>query len=513
MKSIRSLSLLTLSGMIVTACTSVPAEFESVSTFAQVDVDFDHHWHDSAHPFTTAAVIDIDGDGTQEVFVGGGEEADDVLLSYDGQRLVDVIEGTGLSGARATYASASIDVDDDGDTDLFIGRANGLFLYLNESGRFVPKRIDVELPADAVPLAIALSDIDHDGDADVYVSMFVDAEHFRSPVFNDPDHAKTNVLLLNEGDLSFRDITASSGTAGLQNTFLAVFSDLDNDGWQDLMLAQNTGEIELFRNNRDLTFSAIETGTGLGFWMGAAVGDIDNDGDQDMLFTNVGNSIPAAFSRGDIRDDQRQNIEWLLWRNDGDFRFTDVTEEYALHDEGFAWGAVFEDLNLDGRLDVLVAQSYVKWPVHWLFKLDSVTALQTRDGRFAHVPDLGLENAYYGQSPLIADLNADGRPDVMWVNMKGPLRAFINQSESDGVVLKVPEQARHFGTRVTLVTDRGRSYTKEVMTSTGFSTDHSPDLVFGLAAEEVPQHFEIVTRDGRSRNLVIGSGMREIILR
>ena len=89
--------------------------------------------------------------------------------------------------------------------------------------------------------------------------------------------------------------------------------------------------------------------------MGVAVGDIDNDGDQDLFFSNVGKSIPKVLTAGDLRDDQHQTHEWLLLRNDGDFHFTDLTEAYRLTGEGFAWGAVFEDLDLDGRLDLLVS--------------------------------------------------------------------------------------------------------------------------------------------------------------
>ena len=157
----------------------------------------------------------------------------------------------------------------------------------------------------SVPLSVAVSDIDHDGDGDLYISVFVDFPSFRSATYNDPTHAKENRMLLNNGDFTFTDITASSGAAGKQNTFLSVFADLDADGWQDLVVAQNTGEVEIFRNMKDRTFQSIATKSGYGFWMGVAVGDIDNDGDQDLFFSNVGQSIPTFLTAGDIRDDQQ----------------------------------------------------------------------------------------------------------------------------------------------------------------------------------------------------------------
>ena len=102
--------------------------------------------------------------------------------------------------------------------------------------------------------------------------------------------------------------------------------------------------------------------------MGVAAGDIDADGDQDLFFTNVGDSFPGFVVNGDRRDDQPARNGWLLLRNEGGMRFTDVTREAGLAGYGFAWGAAFQDMNLDGRLDLLVSQNYVKWPVHGLFK-------------------------------------------------------------------------------------------------------------------------------------------------
>src|SRR5680860_871799 len=92
----------------------------------------------------------------------------------------------------------------------------------------------------------------------------------------------------------------SSGTASKQNTFLSTFVDLNGDGWQDLVVAQNTGEVEIFKNERNNTFTSVATNTGYGFWMGLAVGDVDKDGDQDLFFTNVGTSIPQFLLKGDL---------------------------------------------------------------------------------------------------------------------------------------------------------------------------------------------------------------------
>lgn len=472
---------------LLSACASRATTFAPPPPLTPVPVDFTHTWAKGTHPFTGAAVIDIDGDGTYEIFVGGGEGQPDALLSYRNGQLVNIENGTGLSNTNATYGSTAIDLDADGDTDLIVARENGVYLYLNDGGRFQEQQIPVDLPIDSVPFSVAVADIDHDGDGDLYVSIFVNAKKFRSATFNDPQHAKSNRMLLNNGDLTFTDITESSGTASKQNTFLSAFVDLDSDGWQDLVVAQNTGAIEIFRNMKNRTFQPVPTTSAFGFWMGLAVGDIDNDGDQDLFFTNVGTSIPLFLTSGDLRNDQRHTHDWMLLRNEGNFRFTDVTDEYGLTGEGFAWGAVFEDLNLDGQLDLFVAQNYIKWPVHKLLKLSGRTYLQTGENparTFQQASSLGLENKHFGQSPVIVDLDGDGRQDLVWLNIDGPARAFLNTAPGNYVTIAVPDTVANIGTTITLETNRGRSYTRAVVGTVGMLTDQTPELSFGLGHDE-----------------------------
>jgi hypothetical protein len=502
MKRIMLANTVVLISLISVGCASTKTGFESAPSFEEIATNRSHVWDDSVHPFTGAAAIDINNDGKMEVFISGGNNQTDALLSYRDGQLVDTIEGSGLSSQTASYGPTSIDIDNDNDVDLIVARNDGLYLYLNDDGKFSQQRIPLELPLNSVPFSVALSDIDHDGDVDLYVSIFVNFDNFQSATYNDSEHAKLNIMLRNNGDLTFTDITKASGTTDKSNTFLSVFTDLDNDGWQDLVISQNTGEIEMFRNNKDSTFTAIPTKSGFGFWMGLGVGDIDKDGDQDLFFSNVGGSIPAFLTTGDIRDDQRHELEWLLLRNDGDFNFTDITKEYGITGEGFAWGGIFEDLNLDGHLDLVVAQNYLKWPIHKLFKLKGRSYLQTADNRLVNVKNLGLDNPYFGQSPLSVDLDGDARPDLLWLNMDGPVRAFLNKSLNNVFTVKVPETAKLLGTRVTIETSAGNSYTREVMTSTGMLTDHSPNLVFGLGANEQVDNVVIVGSDGKIENRV-----------
>lgn len=487
----------------------LPDDDDDATAFRKVDAPFEHRWKETSHPFSGAAVIDIDGDGREEIFVGGGEGQKDALFRYESGRLIYMPEALQLSSDAATHGATAIDIDSDGDTDLLVARTTGVSLYLNSASGFSTTEVPLKLAPEAVPFQVAVSDINRDGQADLYISVFVATDAFRSATYNDPAHAKQNILLLNNGDLTFTDITKESGTAGRQNTFTSVFNDLNADGWPDLILAQNTGEIEIFRNlgnaseatEKGTRFESIDTNTGYGFWMGLALGDIDRDGDQDLYFSNIGTSIPDFLTSGDLLDDQRQETDWLLWRNDGEFKFTDVTQEYGIKDYGFAWGAVFEDIDLDGQLDLLVAQNYLKWPLHKLGRLPGKVLLQReRNGsaQLEQADGLAINNPHYGQSPIILDFNGDSKPDLLWLNMNGPLRAFLNRTPNNSLAVALPDNLSSAGANVTVITPDGASYTRQVVGSIGLMTDQSSTLFFGLGANKTVKQIDVRWADGSS---------------
>lgn len=505
----------------LTAGTALAADTSAtrVVPFQEIPVDFVRPtWDHKAHPFAGAAAIDVDGDGKYEVFVGGTQDKLDALLKYEDGKLVNREPGTGLSMPGATtYGVTAVDMDGDGRTDLVIARNDGVYIYLNKGNRhFEGKKIPVNLPPHAVPFQVAVADIDHDGHPDLYISNFVEFASFRSATYNDPTHAKLNVLLHNNGDLTFTDITASSGTAGTQNTFSSTFVDLDNDGWQDLVVANNTGEVEIFRNRHDLTFEKVAAVSRLGFWMGVAVGDIDKDGYQDLFFPNVGDSIPEFLTKGDLHAGQVHTHDWLLLHNDGHFHFTDVTQKYGLDDEGFGWGGVFEDVTAAGNLDLFVAENYIKWPLHQFFKLPARAFLpESENGqvKYRNHPDLGLDNPYYGQSSVIVDLDGDGRQDFLWINMEGPTRAFLNKATGNYVTVKVPTNAKYLGARIRVDTPAGASYTREVIASQGFMTGQTPEYTFGIGQGTVVKQVVINMPDGSTQVIKDPKINRKIILK
>ena len=99
-------------------------------------------------PFTGATAIDVDGDGRDEVFIGGGLNQADRLYAWRDGALVNIEPGSNLSSLDATHGVMSLDMDTDGDVDLILARASGVYLYLNDgSGTFEEQVIEVKKSA------------------------------------------------------------------------------------------------------------------------------------------------------------------------------------------------------------------------------------------------------------------------------------------------------------------------------------------------------------------------------
>jgi enediyne biosynthesis protein E4 len=458
-----------------------------VPTFSEIPVNFKHQFTpgSSSKPFLGGAIIDIDNDGRQEIFIGGGFNQDDILLQFEAGnedgKFVDIISGTKLSSKAATYGANSIDIDNDGDVDLVVARDDGVYVYTNDNAIFSSQKLELQLDSKHSPIGVATGDFDKDGDVDLYVNTFIKPEYFKSATFNDPSNSANDILLRNDGGI-FVDVTGELIDPVHQNTFIASFVDLNGDSWQDLVVATNTDQVKIFKNQEGKFFMQ-DSPTGFGFWMGLGIGDLDNDGDQDLVLSNSGNTIKSIFAKGDLRDDQILDTKWTVLLNDGDFTFKKKTN---LPNLGFGWGTVVDDFNLDGNLDVLMSQNYIKWLAHKFKKLPGRFFMQDENGNFLASTEIsGLSNPYYGQSPLIIDLNNDGYQDVLLLNINGPLRAFLNNGGSNHYLKVImPDSAKSLGASLLLETS-GKTFTKQFFTSEGYMTDQSPEIIFGLGNEEL----------------------------
>ncbi len=345
-----------------------------------------------------AAFADYDGDGWVDVYAGGKLYRND-----NGKRFIQV-KDAGLSGGEGIWG----DYDNDGRPDLFDYSGSGA-LYRNiGDGSFKQVKFD-KLPTVNSRGAVWL-DIDNDGRLDLYVGgyevwqkavhpdviyrntgdhKFV--EHWRSAdnarysargvtsgdfdedgdtdVFVSNYRLQPNFLWRNDGRGKFQNAAKTHGAAGIPNqtitytggirypicghTIGSAIGDLDDDGHLDIFVANfshppaNQDRPEFLRNRgpkHDYKFEGRSVGAGLAWqesFASAALGDYDNDGDLDLYFTTV-----YAVGSGSIRNYP------VLYRNDGGWKFTNVTADQGLAKLGPTYQAAWADIDNDGDLDL-----------------------------------------------------------------------------------------------------------------------------------------------------------------
>lgn len=461
-----------------------------IPVFHEVSLPF-HHRYDEDHalPFIGGTVFDLGPKNRNVVFVGGGRNQQDAVYQFKDNRFQDISKGAHLPGKSlpdATYGVSSMDMNGDGLTDLVVARDSGVYLLPNKGDGF-DEALKLEIPLNdkSTPLSVTLGDLDHDGLADMFISAYIKKSAVAGEtIFNQPGYGATSLLLHNEGNNRFSDITRASGIFQIHNTFTAVLADLDDDNWLDLVVAQDTGHLFTWRNNHDGTFQDVSQPARIAYAypMGLALADTNGNGRLDIWASNVAR-LPEIIARGDLRPEQTLNKAWILLRNDGGFRFVDEAANRKLADYEFSWGGIFRDFNLDGREDLSVSESYIGLLPHKVFPLPGRLLIQTADGKFAPTEKAsGLENRYFGISPLSADFNLDGAPDLIQLNLDGPVRAFLSAKPRNHYLkVRLPDSPAYVPSKVVVEMQDGRKSTKWNLNGEGLCTDQSNEIIFGLA--------------------------------
>ena len=258
---------------------------------------------------------------------------------------------------------------------------------------------------DGLGKGVAFADVDNDGFVDIYIS----------------NKGGSNKLFLNNGNGSFTDMTASAG-AGIDApgfTMGSVFGDYDNDGNVDLYLA--TGgryEIEenrLFKGNGDGTFTDVTAQSGVGlktFTYAASFVDYDNDGDLDIYCANYG-----------------VGAKNVLFKNNGDGTFIDVTDLAGVGDKSWSWMGVWSDIDNDGDVDLYVVNG--RYPAGEPNRL----YVNMGDGTFnENSKEAGVTDGNWGLGASFADIDNDGDQDLFVSNYVGGNNLYLNNGS--GIFIK-----------------------------------------------------------------------------
>lgn len=346
---------------------------------------------------------DYDADGDLDIFTVG-IQIPHSLYRNEGGHFTDVARQAGLCDPRGGWSASCADYDNDGDLDLYTTRdawegAAPNSLYQNQgNGTFeeVSKEAGVEDPDDSFQAAWA--DCDNDGWVDLYVADGITGA------------GAANKLYHNEGNGRFTDRAAQAGVDLRGKSLGVAFGDYDQDGDQDLYVADVANPNTLFRNEGNGHFTDITQQAGVGKPIqGGYVTfffDADDDGDLDLFVSAM--SYYEHFVESQITGRSAHPAHASLYRNDGHDTFTDVAEAEGLTRSFGSMGAGWGDVDYDGRVDIYLANGGPN-----MARFEPNILYRNLGNRFADVTasaEVGYIDKGHGVS--FADYDADGDLDL-----------------------------------------------------------------------------------------------------
>ena len=324
------------------------------------------------------AIGDVNGDQLEDLYVcqQGGLPNRLFVQNLDGT-LRDVSETSGANWLDYCASALLVDFDNDGDRDLVVAQEWRILVMSNDGqGRF---QLEFGTSSHAQSFSLSAADYDLDGDVDVFVcgynpnSSTLRRGAMGEPVpYHDANNGGRNMLLRNDGNWLFTDVTSDVGLDENNSrfSFAAAWEDYDNDGDPDLYVANDYGRNNLYQNNQgnfddvapDLNVEDMSAG------MSANWADVNRDGRMDLYVSNM---FSAAGNRITYQRQFKTQIDptvkelyqrhargnTLFLNSGGGFR--DVSEQAAVTMGRWAWGSRFADLNGDGWEDLIVANGFI----------------------------------------------------------------------------------------------------------------------------------------------------------
>ena len=462
-----------------------------------------------------AAAVDYDGDGYVDLFVTRLDDSD-ILFRNNGDGTFSDVTAQAFPPFDLSYKTNGAqwgDIDNDGDPDLYITsiESDRYHLYVNDgNGQFTEQAVarGVDLTGSDLHFGQSASfgDYNLDGYLDLHVTEW--REDFQVEK-GTPFNAR---LFLNAGPSNpgfFSDVTDAAGVnmesvpfSDPDNhpnrfeaqSFATRFSDMDGDGYPDLVISSDHGTSRLYWNNQDGTFLDGTTAANVGtdkFGMGSTVGDYNNDGLLDWYVTSIYDDLPSV----PFRDGNR------LFVNNGDRTFTDMTDAANVRNGDWGWAASFADFDNDGDLD-LTHTNGIDWPAPFFsdtFHGDFVADpnrmfLNNGDGTFTESAMItGFADSRSGKGLLTFDYDNDGDLDVFVTNNGEHPVLYRNDGTGYGNWLKISTEGTQsnrdgvcvFATVTPDLNDPSTIYCREVDGGSNFLGQNDRTLHFGVGSATV----------------------------
>jgi enediyne biosynthesis protein E4 len=477
------------------------------------------------------AFYDYDNDGWLDIFFvngwklegfpSGQEPVSRLFKNNRDGTFTDVTAKAGLAHSGWGQAVCIGDYDNDGNDDLFVTYFGKNVLYHNNgNGTFtdVSEKAGVAGSGKRWNTGCTFFDYDRDGHLDLFVANYIDMDLRTAPV---PESGPClykgvmvacgppglmggkNILYHNNGDGTFTDVSEKAGIFSASGTYgLGVLAaDLDNDGWPDLYVADDSTASVLYQNKKDGTFVDIATEAGCALsadgkpqaGMGISAGDYDLDGNLDLVKTNFAGDTPT------------------LYHNLGKTTFEDATFQAGLgkHTQYLGWGCGFFDMDNNGWLDILICNGHVYPEVE---QLKTETGYAQRKLLYRNLQNGTFEDVSYDAGPGISlpsasrgcafgDFDNDGDLDIVvnTVNDYPQLLRCDSRTGNNWIKVKVigtKSNRSGIGARLKCVSSspgekNPHQQIDEVRSSSGYFSQNDLRIHFGLAQAEKVDLLEI----------------------
>jgi tetratricopeptide (TPR) repeat protein len=469
-------------------------------------------------------VLDYDGDGWPDLYFPQSCKlpvdfddwtyTDRLFRNLGNGTCADVTAGSGLGDNQFSQGCAAGDYNNDGFPDLAVANFGTNVLYRNNGdGTFLDVTALSGISGAHWSTSLAWGDLDRDGDLDLYVVNYildpwrvctnykglVEACKVRTHL------AEGDVFYTNRGDGAFEDATRAADLSTPDGRGLGVIiADLDDDGWPDIFVANDRDPNFLFHNREaatgELKFSemGLTSGTALKSdgnamaGMGIACADLNGDGRLDLFVTNY-------YEEADT-----------LYLNHGELLFEEAAARANLAGPTrlmTGWGAQAIDFDLDGRLDLFVANGHTgdsrdegipwKMPPQLFYNLGEgrFSEISRESGEFFH-------SQYLGRGVARLDWDRDGRPDLVVVHHDRPVALLCNETNPTGhrLILElhgVESNRDAIGARIR-ATCAGSTQILEICGGDGFVATNELRQIIGLGPATRVDELEIRWPSGRT---------------
>ena len=477
-----------------------------------------------------SAWLDYDGDGHLDLYVVNGStyergvERGEPNRMYRGDgrgRFTDVTLKTGTGHRGWGYGVAIGDVDNDGHKDIYVTNLGPNVLYRNRgNGTFENTTRTAGVHGGSWGTSAAFFDMEGDGDLDLYVCNYLDFDRRKVPprgtkrpncIFRGIEvacgplglPAAQDVLYRNDGDGTFTDVTRAAGVwlAKPRYAMGVVTGDYDNDGDQDLYVANDSLRNSLWRNNGDGTFAEVGLATlsalsGVGHrqaGMGTDIADYDGDGWLDIVVTNFSHDLNTIY----------RNVSGKFFTDESALVGMPVTTM------ALSWGTGFHDFDSDGDLDLFIANGHVYPEMDGgnigTRYLQRNHVFANEDGRFHEVGSSsgqGLSVVRSFRGAAFGDYDEDGDVDVFVTAVDDAGLLLRNETTPRNRYLRVRlvgsvSNRDGVGTRVTVVAE-GRRQIRERKGGGSYLSASDSALHFGLGQAPRADLVEVRWPSGRT---------------